>query len=149
MWTDDSPIEAVRLTVPPTDDTALPVFTFRTLIIGIPVCTLLSVVRRLASFRQQDVYFAGTCVNIILLILGKLLAKVLPNKVVRVPLTPWKFSLNPGPFNIKEHVAMAILVGGAPADPGFDTVAVSKIFYRREIKPLPALLLAITTQVIN
>ncbi|XP_065041903.1 uncharacterized protein LOC135675559 [Musa acuminata AAA Group] len=99
---DDSPIEQVRLTVPPTDDNTLQVLTFRTWLIGIPICILGSVIAALSSYRQQLFYLSQVCINIIVLIIGKLMANMLPNKVVRMPYTNWGFSLNPGPYNFKE-----------------------------------------------
>lgn len=142
----DSPIEQVRLTVPPTDDTTLQVLTFRTWLFGIPLCILQTVLIRIGAFRRQFIYISSVCINIILLIGGNLLAKVLPEKAVRIPGTKWSFSLNPCPFNIKEHVATSILVN-SPASPGFLNISIAKIFYRREIQLWPALLLVISTQV--
>ncbi|URE11833.1 oligopeptide transporter [Musa troglodytarum] len=115
---DDSPIEQVRLTVPPTDDNTL----------------------------QQLFYLPQVCVNIIVLIVGKLMANTLPNKVVRMPYTNWSFSLNPGPFNLKEHVVTTILAGTEGASAGLDIISMSKIFYHKDIPLLPAMLLVLSVQ---
>jgi hypothetical protein len=40
--------------------------------------------------------------------LGLLCAKFLPNKALTVPFTSCTFNLNPGPFNIKEHILLYI-----------------------------------------
>ncbi|GAY47755.1 hypothetical protein CUMW_106790 [Citrus unshiu] len=36
------------------------------------------------------------------------MAATLPSEPIQVPLTPWSFSSNPGPFNLKEHVLITI-----------------------------------------
>ena len=146
---DDSPIEQVRLTVPPTDDNTLQVLTFRTWFIGIPICILGSVIAALSSYRQQLFYLSQVCINIIVLIVGKLMANMLPNKVVRMPYTNWSFSLNPGPFNLKEHVVTSMLAGTASASAGFEILTISKIFYHKDIPLLPAILLVLSIQVIS
>ncbi|KAG6523357.1 hypothetical protein ZIOFF_013213 [Zingiber officinale] len=138
---DDSPIEQVRLTVPPT----LQVLTIRTWLVGIPLCILQTVLVRIGIFRRQLISISSVCIDISLLIVGNLLAKVLPEKSVRMPGTRWNFSLNPGPFNIKEHVATSILVNSR-ASPGFLNISIAKIFYRREIQLWPAVLLVTSTQ---
>ncbi|XP_065041901.1 uncharacterized protein LOC135675550 isoform X3 [Musa acuminata AAA Group] len=52
---DDSPIEQVRLTVPPTDDNTLQVLTFRTWLIGIPICILGSLkLKRTSKYNLSD-----------------------------------------------------------------------------------------------
>ncbi|RRT51101.1 hypothetical protein B296_00023976 [Ensete ventricosum] len=143
---DDSPIEQVRLTVPPTDEKTLQALTFRTWAIGIPICAIASVFSSLSDFRQQILYLSPICINIIVLILGKLMANSFPNKVVRVPCTKWGFSLNPGPFNLKEHVVTNMLANSATYPFGFDIVSISKIFYHKDIPWLPAMLLVLSIQ---
>ncbi|RWV80673.1 hypothetical protein GW17_00058020, partial [Ensete ventricosum] len=146
---DDSPIEQVRLTVPPTDDNTLQVLTFRTWLIGIPICILGSVIIGLSSYRQQIFDLSQVCINIFVLIAGNLMAKSLPNKVVRVPYTNWSFSLNPGPFNLKEHVVTTLLANTQSGTPGFLILSISKIFYHKDIPLLPAILLVLSVQVIS
>ncbi|KAG6523730.1 hypothetical protein ZIOFF_013607 [Zingiber officinale] len=142
---DDSPIEQVRLIVPSTDDPTLQVLTFRIWILGVPLCILQSVLLRISSFRQQFINISSVCIDIFLYVGCSLLARVLPNKVVRIPCTRWSFSLNPCSFNIKEHIAMSIFVNSV-GSPGFSNISVAKIFYHKEIHILPALLLVISTQ---
>ncbi|KAG6523364.1 hypothetical protein ZIOFF_013220 [Zingiber officinale] len=94
---------------------------------------------------QQFVYISPASIDIFLFGGCNLLARVLPNKVVRIPGTRWSFSLNPCSFNIKEHIAMSIFVNSV-GSPGFYNITIAKIFYRKEIHILPALLLVISTQ---
>nr|XP_018676066.1 PREDICTED: oligopeptide transporter 5-like [Musa acuminata subsp. malaccensis] len=86
------------------------------------------------------------CINIIVLIVGKLMANMLPNKVVRMPYTNWSFSLNPGPFNLKEHVVTTKLAGTDSASAGFEILTISKIFYHKDIPLLSAMLLVLSIQ---
>ncbi|URE08568.1 oligopeptide transporter [Musa troglodytarum] len=111
-----------------------------------PICILGSVIAALSAYRQQLFYLPQVCVNIIVLIVGKLMANTLPNKVVRMPYTNWSFSLNPGPFNLKEHVVTTILAGTEGASAGLDIISMSKIFYHKDIPLLPAMLLVLSVQ---
>ncbi|XP_010935579.2 oligopeptide transporter 5-like [Elaeis guineensis] len=143
----DSPIEEVRLTVPPTDDNTLPVLTFRTWVLGIPGCIILSMLNQYFYYRQALVYIPSQCVTIILYFIAKLMAKRLPRKQVRIPGTLWSFSLNPGPFNMKEHCLLSFLANAGSIFPyAFELVAVVKAFYHRNVRPLPAFLVVIATQ---
>ena len=45
------------------------------------------------------------------------MAASLPEKTLKIPATNWSFSLNPGPFNLKEHVLTTIF-----ANSGSNTV---------------------------
>ncbi|KAL8505404.1 hypothetical protein ACS0TY_016588 [Phlomoides rotata] len=98
----------VRLTVPATDDPTLPVLTFRTWVLGITSCVMLAFLNQFFDYRQNRLSISSVAAQIVSLPLGKFMAKVLPTKTVRVPLTNWRFSLNPGPFNLKEHVLITI-----------------------------------------
>ncbi|CAL9117331.1 unnamed protein product [Musa textilis] len=80
-------------------------------------------------------------------IAGKLMSNMLPNKVIRMPYTNWSFSLNPGPFTLKEHVVTTMLAATASASAGFEILTISKVFYGKDIPLLPALLLVLSVQV--
>ncbi|KAG1347444.1 putative oligopeptide transporter 5-like [Cocos nucifera] len=144
---DDSPIEEVRLTVPPTDDNTLPVLTFRTWVLGIPGCIIVSILTLFLGYRQSQVYIPASCVTMMLYLIGKSMASRLPRKQVKVPGTPWSFSLNPGPFNMKEHCLLSMLANAGTISPyGFELVAIVKAFYHRTVRPFPAFLVVIATQ---
>nr|GMC55856.1 oligopeptide transporter 1-like [Ipomoea batatas] len=104
----DSPIEEVRLTVPITDDPTMPCVTFRTWVLGVTSCVTLAFLNQFFGFRQNAIYVSSVSAQIVVLPIGKLMAAYLPIKVVQIPATKWSFSLNPGPFNIKEHVLITI-----------------------------------------
>ncbi|KAK8602744.1 hypothetical protein V6N13_084947 [Hibiscus sabdariffa] len=147
---DDNPIEQVRLTVPITDDPTEPTLTIRTWVLGIISCCLLSFVNQFFVFRQNQLSISSISAQIVVLPLGKLMAATLPTTEVRVPFTPWLFSLNPGPFTKKEHVLITIFANcGAGGVYAVDIITIVKAFYHRSLHPVAAMLLAQTTQLLG
>lgn len=151
-----SPIEEVRLTVPTTDDPELPVWTFRMWVLGIFSCVLLSFLNQFFSYRKEPLVISQITVIVASLPIGRFMATVLPTKgwMVSVPgFGPKEFTLNPGPFNIKEHVLISIFANAGSAfgnGPAYAVMIVDIIiaFYRRKISFLAGWLLVITTQVL-
>lgn len=147
---DDCPIEEVRLTVPITDDPTLPALTFRTWFLGLISCALLAFCNQFFGYRQNPLYISSLSVQIVVLPLGKLMAACLPRKVVRIRGTGWSFSLNPGPFNLKEHVLITIFANtGSNSVYAVGIITIVKAFYHRDIHPLAAMLLTQTTQLMG
>lgn len=145
----DCPIEQVRLTVPTTDDPTLPVLTFRTWVLGIASCLMISFINQFFSYRQNGVSISSIPVQLAVLPIGKLMAATLPTKSFQVPGTKWSFSLNPGPFNMKEHVLITIFASTAATGVyALHIVTIMKAFYKRPMNPIAAILLTQTTQVI-
>lgn len=146
----DSPIEQVRLTVSIKDDPTLPCLTFRTWALGITACSVLSFSNQFFHYRQNSLHLSSLSAQILVLPLGKLMAAYLPCKSLRIPGTKWSFSLNPGPFNLKEHVLITIFANSGSTNVyAVNIITIVKAFYDGGIHPLAALLLAQTTQVKN
>ncbi|CAN0915778.1 Oligopeptide transporter 1 [Linum grandiflorum] len=146
----DSPIEEVRLTVPTTDDPTLPALTFRTWVLGLCSCVFLSVLNQFFGYRYNGLYVGSTSAQILVLPLGRLMAASLPTTRFRVPLTKWSFTLNPGPFNVKEHVLITILANcGAGGIAALAIVTAIRAFYHRSIHVMAALLLVFSTQLLG
>ena len=62
----------------------------------------------------------------------------------------WEFTLNPGPFNVKEHVLITIFANsGAGNVYAIHLVSAVKIFYKKNLTFLAALVVVITTQVLG
>ena len=62
----------------------------------------------------------------------------------------FKFTLNPGPFNVKEHVLITIFANSRAANVyAIHIISVVKIFYKKELTFLVALLVVLTTQVLG
>ncbi|KAL5575804.1 hypothetical protein UlMin_017503 [Ulmus minor] len=146
----DSPIEQVRLTVPITDDPSLPCLTFRTWLLGIVSCALLAFLNQFFGYRQNALYISSVSAQIVVLPIGMLMAAKLPNKMIRIPATKWSFSMNPGPFNLKEHVLITIFANsGSNSVYAVNIITIVKAFYHRGIHLMAALLLTQTTQMLG
>ncbi|CAD5191174.1 unnamed protein product [Musa acuminata subsp. malaccensis] len=146
----DSPIEQVRLTVPATDDPSLPCLTFRTWTLGLVSCVLLSFVNQFLGYRENQISLSSVCVQILALPVGRAMAAILPTTRIKIPLTNWSFSMNPGPFNLKEHVLITIFANaGAGGVYAVNIVTIMKAFYHRGINIIAALLLSETTQLLG
>ncbi|KAL3421551.1 putative plant-like oligopeptide transporter [Phlyctema vagabunda] len=98
--------ELVREVVGFEDDPTLPVLTFRSLLLSAIFCAIGSIVSQLSYFRTTTAPFPVFFVILASAPLGRLLARVLPDYTV--PLGKFSFSLNPGPFSIKEHAIIGI-----------------------------------------
>ncbi|XP_061373719.1 oligopeptide transporter 5-like [Gastrolobium bilobum] len=147
---DDSPIEQVRLTIPITDDPTQPALTFRTWVLGLASCVLLAFVNQFLGYRTNPLKISSVSAQIITLPLGKLMAATLPTKQIQVPFTKWYFSLNPGPFSLKEHVLITIFASsGSTAVYAINIITIVKAFYHRSIHPIGAFLLALSTQMLG
>ncbi|CAK9136949.1 unnamed protein product [Ilex paraguariensis] len=152
---DESPIEEVRLTVTNTDDPNLPVWTFRMWFLGLLSCGLLSFLNQFFSYRTEPLIITQITVQVAVLPIGHFLAAVLPTAKFRIPgFGSRLFSLNPSPFNMKEHVLISIFANAGSAFGNGSAYAVMiidiiKAFYRRKISFFAGWLLIITTQVLG
>ncbi|KAK3158807.1 hypothetical protein QOZ80_2AG0141820 [Eleusine coracana subsp. coracana] len=153
---ESSPVEEVRLTVPSTDDPSLPVWTFRMWTIGVFSCALMSFLNQFFSYRTEPLIVTQITVQVASLPVGHFMARVLPRRRFRAPamLGGGEWSLNPGPFNIKEHVLISIFANAGFAFGNGNAYAVMivdiiRAFYKRNISFVAAWLLVITTQVLG
>lgn len=151
-----SPVEEVRLTVSTTDDPTLPVWTFRMWFLGLLSCAVMSFLNQFFSYRTEPLIITQISVQVASLPAGHLLARILPSRTFAIPgvSSRRRFSLNPGPFNIKEHVLISIFANagyafGSGSAYAVGIVNIIKAFYGRSISFPAAWLLIITTQVIG
>lgn len=144
-----SPIEEVRLTVPTRDDHTLPVWTFRMWFLGIASCTILSFLNTFFSYRTEPLTISMISVQVVTLPIGRFMAKTLPTTKFRVPgFGGREFSLNPGPFNVKEHVLISIFANvGSSTAYAVGIIDIIMAFYKRKISFLASWILVLTTQV--
>lgn len=144
----DCPIEEVRLTVPITDDPTQPALTFRTWTLGLASCIILSFINQFFGYRTNPLLISSVSAQILSLPLGKFMAATLPTKAIHFPFTKWSFTLNPGPFTLKEHALITIFASaGSSGVYAINIITIVKAFYHRDIHPLAAFLLALSTQV--
>ncbi|RSL53641.1 hypothetical protein CEP53_007683 [Fusarium sp. AF-6] len=105
---EDSPFDQVQAVVPPFDDPTIPVNTFRGWFLGIISTLIFSGILQFFQLHSPPIFLSSNLVIIITLPVGHFMARILPSTVVRLPFG-WEFSLNPGPFNHKEHTITAIM----------------------------------------
>ncbi|CAD6885939.1 unnamed protein product [Tilletia controversa] len=145
---DDSIYPEVRVAVSNVDDPNMPVNTFRTWFIGLVFTILLSGLNQFFSYRIPSVQISSLVAQLVAFPFGVLLAAILPRKVWKTPLG--SFSLNPGPFNIKEHTMITVMAnvtaGGAYAT---DVLAVQKFFYNQSFGAGYQIMLVMSTQLIG
>ncbi|KAG0472997.1 hypothetical protein HPP92_014446 [Vanilla planifolia] len=150
-----SPIEQVRLTVATTDDPSLPVWTFRMWFLGLLSCAVMSFLNQFFTYRTEPLVITQITVQVASLPAGHFLARVLPRNKFRLPgFGDRLFSLNPGPFNMKEHVLISIFANAGYAFGNGNAYAVGivtiiKAFYHRSISFVSSWILIITTQVLG
>lgn len=147
-------VEEVALTVPATDDPSLPVMTFRMWVLGLTSCVVLMFLNTFFSYRTQPLAVAATFAQILALPMGRFMAAVLPTTHYTLPLLGSRFTLNPGPFNMKEHVLITIFANAGVSFGGGDAYSVGviniiKAFYKKNIHFIAGLLIVLTTQVLG
>ncbi|KAJ7098653.1 OPT oligopeptide transporter [Mycena belliarum] len=124
----------------------MPVNTFRMWFLGITLTILLAGVNQVFEYRAPSVFITGIVGQLISLPMGKLLGWALPTTQFRTLGYVW--SLNPGPFNIKEHVCITVMINvayiGAYAT---DVVATQQMYYNQKLPWAYQILLILGTQV--
>jgi OPT family small oligopeptide transporter len=150
IYDDEPPYPEVRAAVPNTDDPTLPVNTFRMWFLGILFATTVAGLNQLFSMRYPSVAITGIVVTILALPLGKALEWTLPTTRIVIVGYRLNCTLNPGPFNIKEHVCITIMTnvvaGGAYAT---DIIAAQRVFYLQDPPYSYQILLVLSTQILG
>ncbi|ONI07569.1 hypothetical protein PRUPE_5G128100 [Prunus persica] len=146
---ENSPVEQVALTVPTTDDPSLPVLTFRMWVLGTLSCILLSFLNQFFWYRKEPLSITAISAQIAVVPLGQLMASKITTHAFFKG-SRWEFTLNPGPFNVKEHVLITIFANsGAGTVYAIHIVTVVKVFYKKHITFFVSLLVILTTQVLG
>ncbi|KAH9964014.1 small oligopeptide transporter [Russula compacta] len=137
---DESPYPEVRSAVANTDDPTMPVSTLRAWVVGLIWAVLIPGINQFFFFRYPSV----TVGQLLSFPICKLWARYLPKvSIFGIP-------LNPGPFNIKEHVIITIMASvGAGSAYATDIIAVQKVFYNQHPDFLYQWLLVMSTQLIG
>ncbi|CAA7391921.1 unnamed protein product [Spirodela intermedia] len=146
---ENSPVQQVAMTVPTTDDTTLPVLTFRMWVLGTLSCVVLSFVNQFFWYRKEPLSISSISAQIAVVPLGHLMARTITRKVF-LKGSRWEFTLNPGPFNVKEHVLITIFANsGAGSVYAMHIVTAVKIYYQKELTFFVSFLVVLTTQVLG
>ena len=143
---DDSPYPEVRAAVPSTDDPTLPQNTIRAWVIGLILTTVGCGMNMLFSFHSPSFAITTFVTSILAWPIGNFWAWIFPD---------WKIfgaSLNPGPFNVKEHTIITIMANvsfGTGAAYATDILLAQNMFYKSNFGWGYNLLLIWSTQCIG
>lgn len=143
---DDSPYPEVRAAVPSTDDPTLPQNTIRAWVSGLILTTVGCGMNMLFSFHSPSFAITTFVTSILAWPIGNFWAWIVPD---------WKIfgaSLNPGPFNVKEHTIITIMANvsfGTGAAYATDILLAQNMFYKSNFGWGYNLLLIWSTQCIG
>lgn len=144
----NSSIAIVAAIVPTTDDPSLPVWTFRAFLLGTIFTALGSTIAQIFYFKSNALTLSGLFTQFITFYLGRLLAAILPTHKFNV--FGREMSFNPGPFNIKEHVLIVVMVNtGGTSAYATDILAIQNLFYHQDIGAAGGIFLLLTTQMVG
>ncbi|KAF8922078.1 OPT-domain-containing protein [Mucidula mucida] len=111
----NSPYAEVRAVVSAHDDPSIPALTVRAFIIGIVYVAAGAFINQFFSIRQPGITVSSNVAQLLAYPVGKA-CETLPDWGVILPFYGTRVSLNPGPFNMKEHMVITIM-----ANVGFNT----------------------------
>jgi OPT family oligopeptide transporter len=144
---EDSPYPEVRAAVHNWDED-LPANTIRAWTIGMLLVIVGASMNTLFSLRAPSIGLGALVAQIIAWPLGHGWAKVMPTKQFKTLGIKW--SLNPGPFNIKEHSIIVVMASVSfSAAYATDILLAQIAFYKQDFGLVFQLLLVISTQSIG
>ena len=108
---EQSAYEEVAANVSNKDDPSISVLTFRSWFLGIAFTCLLSFVNQFFWYRTSPLIIGVLVAQLLSHLLGKLMARFLPSR--RWKIFRWTFTLNPGPFTVKEHCIITAMANAA------------------------------------
>ncbi|KAK3832929.1 MAG: OPT family small oligopeptide transporter [Linnemannia elongata] len=136
---ENSPIPEVAAIVSNKDEPGLPVMTFRFWVMAVLFSCLLSFFNQFFWFRSHPMTLSTLVIQLISYPFGKFMARVLPAG-----------PLNPGPFNIKEHVLIALTANCAGGTAyAVDITVIQKVFYQQDFGFLANFFLILCTQMLG
>ncbi|KAJ9101471.1 hypothetical protein QFC19_005122 [Naganishia cerealis] len=119
---EDSPYPEVRAAVSNMDDPTMHVNTWRVWFLGLFWAIIMAGVNQFFFFRYPNIVIPAIIAQLLSFPMGKFLARVMPNK----------WGLNPGPFNVKEHVLITIMASVSYQSAyATDIIAVQRFFYNQ------------------
>ncbi|KAJ7463681.1 OPT oligopeptide transporter protein-domain-containing protein [Mycena latifolia] len=121
------------------DDPSTPVLTWRFFVLSAAFTALGAWLTQMGFFRTTYVPYSIYFVQIASLYFGKLMAAGLPSK--KIGFGRFTFDLNPGPFSVKEHVAIVLAANtGATNNLGDYVLAPLAVFYDKPMNGWLAIL---------
>ncbi|ATY64702.1 oligopeptide transporter [Cordyceps militaris] len=111
------------------DDPTLSAITFRSIIIGLGLSVFGGVLSGIFFFKPQFVAIPAVFIAVVAFLLGEAMARLIPRSS-----HPLLRFLNPGPFNIKEHLAITIMANAASTSAlGLEIIASERLYYGRRV----------------
>ena len=130
----------VRRIVTLHDDTTLPTLTFRYILLStlfvVPGAFLSQMNQYRTNFAPYSVFFVQIASNYV----GPWLAKILPKRRMRLPFTRFTFTMNPGPWSVKEHVLVTVTANsGAISNQGVVPISLAELYFNNRIPAAAAI----------
>ncbi|CAG8719018.1 45677_t:CDS:2 [Gigaspora margarita] len=145
---DGSEVELISAAVSTNDDPSLPCLTFRFWVLSTFFTALGAAISVFYYFRANVLLYSILFVILASFIAGRFLEKILPTKKFHI--RRWRFSINPGKFNYKEHVCVgASATAGGVAAYALEIISIQELFYNTKINFLVGFMLLISTQMIG
>ena len=141
---EDSPYPEVRAAVRNYDED-LPCNTFRAWAIGLSLTVVGASMNTLFSLRQPSISIGPLVAQVIAYPIGHAWARIMPAKTFNTLGLRW--SLNPGPFNMKEHAIITVMASVSfSVAYSTDIILAQLIFYKQDFGIIFQLLLTVSTQ---
>ncbi|GAO19883.1 hypothetical protein UVI_02051130 [Ustilaginoidea virens] len=139
-----SVFDVITHTIHLQDDPNLPAITFRSVLIdaGLVLSIFGGVLSGIYYFKPQSIAIPPTFLAVISFILGQAMSLAIPRWGGRLG-----SFLNPGSFNIKEHLAIIIMASSASsAALGLEIVAAERLYYNKRMNAALAFFMLISSQ---
>ncbi|TQV99949.1 small oligopeptide transporter, OPT family [Cordyceps javanica] len=141
---EDSPYPEVRAAVRNYDE-PVPANTVRAWAIGLALTVIGASMNTLFSLRQPSISIGPLVAQVVAYPIGHAWARLAPEREFCTFGLRW--SLNPGPFNIKEHAVITVMAGVSfSVAYSTDIILAQLVFYKQDFGVLFQLLLTISTQ---
>ncbi|KAI1462601.1 OPT superfamily oligopeptide transporter [Annulohypoxylon moriforme] len=130
----------VRRIVSLHDDPTLPTLTFRYFLLSVIFVIPGAFLSAMNSFRTTYAPYSVFFVQIAANYVGLWLARILPSRQIRIPFTKQSFSLNPGPWSVKEHVLITVTAAsGATGNLAITPIALGDLYFNTRVHPAAAI----------
>ncbi|CAF3979233.1 unnamed protein product [Rotaria sp. Silwood1] len=146
----ESLYEEVASNVSNRDDPTILCFTFRSCFLGILLTSLLAFTNQFFSFRTMPIFLNMLVAQVLSYPMGKSMALILPSRSFLLRGGRWRFSLNPGPFTIKEHCIIAVMANTASGiSLAIQVITIQRVFYNHSLNYVLALLFVLSSQTLG
>lgn len=147
---EDSPYPEVKVAVRNYDEIDMPANTIRAWTIGMLLTTIACAVNLLFSLRNPSIQITTYVVQLVAYPLGLGWDKIMPRRKFKTFGLEW--SLNPSPFNMKEHTIIVVMANASFAGGvayATDALLAQEVFYKQTFGWGFQMLLVITSQMIG